>query len=363
MAQLQPFDPVGAFQRGRSNALSIQGQEQKLAQAAAEAPARNQLLDMKLQGAQTAQQRAQTGFAESDEIKRSKVMSKVANAMLTADESQWPGMIEQLNPKLETFGLPPLVLENLSKDKFKQVMDVSQSFIDDPNKLTKFQQSKLDIQKDAQGIRQQEADLRSSEAKERELDRQLKRETNDIKKEELQIKLAEKKKEIEEAKREKKFQQDNNIKSIDTSIGTISRMLQGSKLESAAGVSANFPTVAGSDASDFEADLETLQSQAFLGEIGKMKGMGALSENEGKKLAQAIGALTINQSDKKLRLELERIRKVMETAKKSLVSKYGPERRTQQPAEEIEVIEGATYHNPTTGEKITLVNGEWEVVQ
>ena len=172
-------------------------------------------------------------------------------------------------------------------------------------------------------IRQQEANLRRDEIKERNIERSLKRETNTIKKEELQIKLDETKRKNVQAKKDRDFNANNAVTTTSNTIDTIDRMLASGGLESAAGFQANFPTIAGSEASGFEAMLDTLQSQAFLGEIEKMKGLGALSESEGKKLAQSIGSLTINQPDELLRSELTRIKGAMELARDKLKAKFG----------------------------------------
>lgn len=53
------------------------------------------------------------------------------------------------------------------------------------------------------------------------------------------------------------------------------------------------PTVL-AEASQFEADHKTLQSQLFLQEIQRMKGLGALSNAEGEKLQNAVASLDLN---------------------------------------------------------------------
>jgi len=106
------------------------------------------------------------------------------------------------------------------------------------------------------------------------------------------------------------------IAAMDSTIGTIDRLLEGDALEKAAGWQSTFPTVGGTDAANFEAMLETLQSQAFLSQVKQMKGMGALSENEGKKLGAAIGSLDLSMSDEALRKELGRIKDIMGVAKR-----------------------------------------------
>lgn len=180
----------------------------------------------------------------------------------------------------------------------------------------------LEIKRETLDVRKQEAGLRAAEAEERKLDRQLKRETNTIKRDELIGKIEVNKAKLEQAKRDTQFNAQSAIDAVGNSVGTIERMLKGQGLESAAGFQANFPTIAGSSAADFEATLETLQSQAFLSQIEKMKGLGALSENEGKKLGAALGSLNIEQSDKALRLELGRVKDILNDAKAKMEKKF-----------------------------------------
>jgi len=66
-----------------------------------------------------------------------------------------------------------------------------------------------------------------------------------------------------------------------------------------------------------------LQSQAFLSQVEKLKGMGALSENEGKKLASAIGSLNTDMSDDALRKSLSEVKVSLEESKVRLERKFG----------------------------------------
>jgi hypothetical protein len=93
-------------------------------------------------------------------------------------------------------------------------------------------------------------------------------------------------------------------------------------LEKAAGAQAALPTLPGSKAADFEALLETLKSQAFLAEVEKMKGLGALSENEGRKLSAAVGSLELTMSDKLLRSEMDRIKTTFNKGRERLKKKF-----------------------------------------
>lgn len=56
-------------------------------------------------------------------------------------------------------------------------------------------------------------------------------------------------------------------------------------------------SLSGTEAANFETDLETMKSQVFLPMVQSMKGLGALSNAEGQKLTAAIGNLDARQSE------------------------------------------------------------------
>lgn len=169
------------------------------------------------------------------------------------------------------------------------------------------EQRRLDRQEAAR-LRQEQSALRREEF-------QLTKETNELRRQELQATIDQKKRDLQ-------FNATSSIDAVQSSIDTIGRLLEGEGLEAAAGVSAAFPTLPGTAAADFEAQLESLKSQAFLTQVEKMKGLGALSENEGRKLASAIGALDLTQSDKALRASLNRIQDTLGRAKEKLRVKF-----------------------------------------
>lgn len=77
--------------------------------------------------------------------------------------------------------------------------------------------------------------------------------------------------------------------------------------------------VPGTDAFDFRAQLDNLKSQTFMNEISKMRGMGALSDAEGKKIADAVANLSADQSEKQLKTSLKFVRSTMERAQQRLI--------------------------------------------
>lgn len=77
------------------------------------------------------------------------------------------------------------------------------------------------------------------------------------------------------------------------------------------GVMAKIP---GTDARNYATQIETLQSQVFLNQVEKMRGLGALTDFEGKKLETAIASLDINLEPQKLKQNLVEISRIMNAA-------------------------------------------------
>lgn len=76
-------------------------------------------------------------------------------------------------------------------------------------------------------------------------------------------------------------------------------------LEKATGWQSMFPTIPGTEAADFENTLETIKSNLFMDGIQKMKGMGALSDAEGKKVDKVLASLQLSQSDASMKQQLK----------------------------------------------------------
>ena len=188
--------------------------------------------------------------------------------------------------------------------------------------MTPYQRETLDLKKEA-------AILRKGEDETRKLEQQLKQESNELKKQELELKIQEKKANIDKKKKDVSEKALSSIDTVTTTMDTIYRVRNHPGLESATGVGAMFPTLSGSDAAGFESQLETLQSQQFLSAVEQMKGMGSLSESEGKKLAGSVGSLSLDMSDEELKKELDRIYSVLEKAKSKMIGRLPKEAKDQ----------------------------------
>jgi hypothetical protein len=80
------------------------------------------------------------------------------------------------------------------------------------------------------------------------------------------------------------------------------------------GVSSWMSSIPGTDAKDFAANLATFKAQTFVPMVSALKGMGALSDAEGKKLAESVGALDPSVSE-------EAFARNLQTATKTLFQK------------------------------------------
>lgn len=182
---------------------------------------------------------------------------------------------------------------------------------------TNYQKSMLDMKKESTELKR----LQVKEASE----------SNELKKQKLQGDIA-----AQEAKMQQNSQAildsaARDLSTLDNTLSTVTALAGHDGLKAAVGGTSFFPTMPGSSAADFEAKLEQLKGQQFLSEVQKMKGMGALSENEGKKLGAAAASLELNMSEDAFIKELEFIQETMTKARNKIAGKL-PAQQEQQAA-------------------------------
>lgn len=118
-----------------------------------------------------------------------------------------------------------------------------------------------------------------------------------------------------EKKRVEDMTKGGQVASFDTMLGTLDRLKAHPGLSRSVGLYGALPTMPGTDSANFKAELETFQSQAFLPMVSQLKGMGALSDAEGKKITAAVGALNPSMGEKAFRESVDRIYGDMEAAR------------------------------------------------
>ncbi|SSA01861.1 Gene 12 protein [Escherichia coli] len=174
-----------------------------------------------------------------------------------------------------------------------------------------------DIQIRGQNISAQNAalsrEIQRAELQEKALDRQIARESNQLKLEELKQKQADVRQKADIARADRQAAAQGAVDTFSTALDSLNEIEQSPGLSKAVGIRSAFPTVPGSDAANFEARLDTFKAQTFLPMVQSLKGMGALSDAEGKKLSDAVGALSPKMSEKAFRDSIGMIRNQLES--------------------------------------------------
>ena len=86
------------------------------------------------------------------------------------------------------------------------------------------------------------------------------------------------------------------------------------------GVRAMIP---GTDAAGFKSQLETFKAQTFIPMVSTLKGMGALSDAEGKKLTAAVGALDTSMKQTEFDKQVAKIKGDLEAARQRALQMPG----------------------------------------
>lgn len=155
-------------------------------------------------------------------------------------------------------------------------------------------------------------------------------ETNDLKRQELQLKLQEKRGQLESARKDKQAAGEGAIATFDRAIDTINEIKNSEGFSSAVGVPDVTAFLPGTSAKETQGLIESLKSQAFLAEVEKMKGLGALTEREGSALTSAVGSLQLNMPEDAFRRSLDRIESYFRAGKTRVIDKYGVSNPTTQ---------------------------------
>lgn len=123
----------------------------------------------------------------------------------------------------------------------------------------------------------------------------------------------------QEAEAEEAQQQE--LGTINDMLQNVDQILESPGLERWSGIEGALPfVVPGTEQANTDAYIERLKSQQFLENIGQMKGMGALSNAEGAKVAAAAASLNRFMTDEAVKRELNRIREELDKARKRIES-------------------------------------------
>ena len=99
--------------------------------------------------------------------------------------------------------------------------------------------------------------------------------------------------------------------STQTALDNIAQLIVDPGRQAGTGASSFLGNIPGTAARGFQARLETFKAQTFIPMVSALKGMGALSDAEGKKLSAAVGALDPDMREEDFELELRKVAKTL----------------------------------------------------
>lgn len=279
-------------------------------------------------------------------------LNNLSVAASSGDPNQMQSAIQRGAPALASLGVSPdqaLQLYQQDPQQFNSILTAARMATLPMDKQFENQQNQQKIDETARSnrageavqwagnnIAQQNVNLRRMELDDKKYDRQIANETNTIKLADLQDKRQQNQQAIEQGKRDKSDSYHQANDTFSQTIDTANKVLNSPGFENYFGVSfSKLPGVGalpGTDAADTEALVNTLSSQGFLTSIQQMKGMGALSDAEGKKISSAIASLDSKQSDKSAKESIKTIINVTQAAQRRLQNKFGGDVQQRQAA-------------------------------
>lgn len=137
------------------------------------------------------------------------------------------------------------------------------------------------------------------------------------------------------------------VSSFDSAIDTLDTISKHPGKKAAVGFGgAQLSMIPGTDAAGFAAQLETFKAQTFLPQVQALKGMGALSDAEGKKLTAAVGALSQSMKQSEFDAQVGKIKRDLEAARSRVGSSMQNAPSAPAPATPI----ATKRWNPQTGQ-------------
>lgn len=184
----------------------------------------------------------------------------------------------------------------------------------------------LDLEKKGWDIKKVQADIQADRERNRiaAMNAAISRETNDLKRQELQLRVQEARSALDEKIRGRVAEAESGAASIDNMLNTIERVKRSKDLGDVTGsIEGRMPAFLDSGNADAIALIETLGSQAFVAQIPSIKGTGALSDAEGKKLQSALQSLDRTQSEEQFRANLDEAARLLTKARQNLSKRTG----------------------------------------
>jgi len=162
----------------------------------------------------------------------------------------------------------------------------------------------------------------------------LKGSTNDLQRQLLEQKIEDLKVKAEEKQSTLQSQAQGRVAAFDSALETLDVLSKHpGKKDVVGAVSGGLVSmIPGTNAAGFASQLETFKAQTFIPQVAALKGMGALSDAEGKKLTAAVGALDPKMKQKEFDTQITKIKGDLEAAKQRALSMPGMPKQPSTPA-------------------------------
>jgi hypothetical protein len=252
---------------------------------------------------------------------------------------------DQIMSVVVQYGTPDKVLAALQSSADKQAQREANA---------QLQKDRIDTQKQ---IAQDRIDAQIAAARERgATQKEIAQMQIDGRNQIAQMTLALKQQTIDEKKQKENEVKAGVVSSFDSAIDTLDTIASHPGKKSAVGTTGKIASlIPGTDAAGFASQLQTFKAQVFLPQVQSLKGMGALSDAEGKNLTAAIGALDQNMSQSEFDSQLVKIKNSLTQARARAAASLPKQMMPEPPAPAMPAVQ-AGGGQTSKGTKYQIVN-------
>lgn len=233
------------------------------------------------------------------------------------NNASFKAALAQLGPDATSEDIANVAIKFSSPDKAVTVMQGAAE-----KQAAREQTASLAKEKIASIADQKEADRKSRESI-ANLAMSLKSANSDLQREMITTRMEDLKSKMQDRQTAQLRQEQGALAGFDTavaSLDTISKHPGKNDVVGKIGGASLLSKIPGTDAAGFVSQLDTFKAQAFLPQVASLKGMGALSDAEGKKLTDAVGALNTNMKQSEFDAQVNKIRASLQAARDRLTS-------------------------------------------
>lgn len=150
-----------------------------------------------------------------------------------------------------------------------------------------------------------------------QMNNSLKNANNDVQRQLIEQRIEDLKTKAAEKQQTLQSQAQGRVAAFDSAIDTLDLVSKHPGKKSVVGTLSGgvLSAIPGTDAAGFASQLETFKAQTFIPQVAALKGMGALSDAEGKKLTAAVGALDVKMKPAEFDAAVARIKRDLEAAR------------------------------------------------